>query len=241
MQHPVPALVPPYSISNYCSFCCTQFSCQDHDCFFGLLDQTCRKICCDNWSALLKGAAERKACWSPLGPTLFPPQLGPWFTYKHVYGHQDKYTLWHQLLVEAQQNCCCDEILLGQPWDLQVLTRFAGQVYCKHMLIFVIGYQMHNLCNIWFWPLHYRVPDVDWRMLLLWSSDPCPAHVWFAFSSSRSLFLSCSKTWVWTQCKPLQYCHIRDHLLLLHHRSHHTNDRVHLDSIDVPMKGKSTT
>jgi hypothetical protein len=189
------------------------------------------------FSRVLPGAK----CWSPLGPTLFPPQLGPWFTYKHVYGHQDKCKLWHQLLVEAQLNCCCDKILLGHPWDLQVLTRFAGQVHCMHMLIFVIGYQMHNLCNIWFWPLHYRVPDVDWRMLLLWSSDPCPAHVWFAFSSSRSLFLSCSKTWVWTQCKPLQYCHIRDHLLLLHHRSHHTNDRVHLDSIDVPMKGKSTT
>ena len=32
------------------------------------------------------------------------------FTYLHVYGHMDKYLLWHQLSIIQQLNCVCDTL-----------------------------------------------------------------------------------------------------------------------------------
>jgi hypothetical protein len=32
------------------------------------------------------------------------------FTYLHVYGHMDKYLLWHQLSLIQQLNCVCDTL-----------------------------------------------------------------------------------------------------------------------------------
>lgn len=79
---------------------------------FRLPDQTYGKICCDNQSSLFKAKWYRKRVPPGAKPAdllralgSLHHKLGPSFTYEHVYGHQDKFKLLHQLTIEAQLTC----------------------------------------------------------------------------------------------------------------------------------------
>ena len=45
------------------------------------------------------------------------------FTYTHVYGHMDKYLLWHQLSLIQQLNCVCD-MLANQAVTLAMMQGY---------------------------------------------------------------------------------------------------------------------
>ena len=74
-------------------------------------------LCCDNKSALEQSAYTRKrirpsAKCADIQRSLKSTKhtFKGKFTYLHVYGHMDKYLLWHQLSLIQQLNCVCDTL-----------------------------------------------------------------------------------------------------------------------------------
>ncbi len=74
-------------------------------------------LCCDNKSALEQSAYTRRrirpsAKCADIQRSLKATQhtFTGKFSYLHVYGHMDKYLLWHQLSLIQQLNCVCDTL-----------------------------------------------------------------------------------------------------------------------------------
>ena len=74
-------------------------------------------LCCDNKSALEQSAYTRRrirpsAKCADIQRSLKATKhtFTGQFSYLHVYGHMDKYLLWHQLSLIQQLNCVCDTL-----------------------------------------------------------------------------------------------------------------------------------
>ena len=82
------------------------------------------KICCDNQTALKHDDLLHAL------HTLHS-KLGPPFTHEHVYGHQDKFKLWHQLwamcpvpvgIPDSSSRIVASQYILPEPWFTVTVT-----------------------------------------------------------------------------------------------------------------------
>lgn len=85
--------------------------------YFSLKPGLYGKICCNNQGAIYRASRRRKRI-APGTPNadllrllrMLHNKLGCVFRYEHVKGHQDDHKLRSLLSLEAQLNCCCDDL-----------------------------------------------------------------------------------------------------------------------------------